>query len=158
MCVVAWVGVASDGDTSKAWDGDDTTMFETTSQNYPWLSIDLGRSFRITKVYIQGGSDLALAPLQNVEVRVGGRRAESPYDATKPSADSLLFGNSPCNVFYGPQLIEGQWIEFDCGFKNGILGRYLSVQLHERFAKPRDRKSTRLNSSHSQQSRMPSSA
>ena len=78
----------------------------------------------MTKVYIQGGPDIDSANrLQNVEVRVGGRRAESPYDDTRPSGDSLLFGNSQCNVFYGPALIPNQWIEFDCGFKKGILGR-----------------------------------
>ena len=110
-------------DATKAWDGDSTTFLNTPMKNNPWLSVDLGRSFRITKVYIQGANDIAANPLHNVEVRVGGRRAESPYDDTRPSENSILFGNSQCNVFYGPALIENQWIEFDCGHKKGILGR-----------------------------------
>ena len=106
-----------------AWDGDSTTFINCQIKYYPWLSVDLGRSFRVTKVYIQGSTNIKNHPLHNVEVKVGGRRAESPYDDTRPSGDALLYGNSRCNVFSGPALIENQWIEFDCGFKKGILGR-----------------------------------
>ena len=105
-----------------AWDGDSTTIFDSSLQNYPWISVDLGRSFHVTKVFIQGANDVDNNPLNNLEVRVGGRRAESPYDDSRPG-DILLFGNTQCNVFYGPALIDNQWIEFDCGYKQGILGR-----------------------------------
>ena len=74
----------------------------------------------MTKVYIQGGSNLN-HPLHNVEVRVGNRRAEG--DDSVPPPINMLWGNNVCDVFYGPALIEGQWIEFDCGYKKGILGR-----------------------------------
>ena len=83
--------------------------------------MDLGRSFRVTKVYLQGGVNPSNHPLANVEVRVGNRRAEGPDNS--PSPVTLLWGNTQCNVFYGPTVIEGQWIEFDCGYKDGILGR-----------------------------------
>ena len=28
-----------------------------------------------------------------------------------------------CGVFYGPALVENQWVEIDCGYRKGILGR-----------------------------------
>ena len=30
---------------------------------------------------------------------------------------------SRCGVFYGPALVENQWVEIDCGYRKGILGR-----------------------------------
>ena len=125
LSLVAWTGEGSinnDKDVTVAWDGDSTTFIHSRIHNYPWISVDFGRSFRITKVYIQGALNINHHPLNNVEVRVGARRAESPYDDSRPG-DELLYGNSQCNVFYGPALIANQWIEFDCGFKQGILGR-----------------------------------
>ena len=53
-----------------------------------------------------------------------------------PDANSVLFGNTRCGVFYGPSLVVGQWIVLDCGYKHGITGRYLTLQLLERFSMP----------------------
>ena len=33
-------------------------------------------------------------------------------------------------------MIEDQWIEIDCGYKDGIMGRYITFQLLERFVQP----------------------
>ena len=44
--------------------------------------------------------------------------------------------NYRCGVFYGPALIENQWTEIDCGYKDGITGRYITFQLLERFIQP----------------------
>ena len=41
--------------------------------SYPFLSIDLKRSFRVTKVSILGGDDINSNPLMNVDVRVGAQ-------------------------------------------------------------------------------------
>ena len=37
-----------------------------------------------------------------------------------------------CGVFYGPALVTNQWVEIDCGYRKGITGRYLSIQLLDR--------------------------
>ena len=35
-------------------------------------------------------------------------------------------------MFYGPALVASQWVEIDCGYRKGITGRYLSIQLLDR--------------------------
>ena len=56
-------------------------------------------------------------------------------------------------MFYGPTLVPNQWIDIDCGYKDGILGRlitlsvrvghfscyllrYITIQLLERSVSP----------------------
>ena len=41
--------------------------------------------------------------------------------------------NDKCGVFYGPTLVHQQWVEVDCGATRGIKGRYLTLQLTERY-------------------------
>ena len=33
-------------------------------------------------------------------------------------------------------MIANQWIEIDCGYKNGIVGRYITFQLLDRVTQP----------------------
>ena len=66
--------------------------------------------------------------------------------------DNHLF-RCRCGVFYGPTLVPNQWIDIDCGYKDGILGRlitlsvrvghfscyllrYITIQLLERSVSP----------------------
>ena len=53
--------------------GEDPLARTKADHSYPFLSIDLKRSFRVTKVSILGGDDIALNPLMNVDVRVGAQ-------------------------------------------------------------------------------------
>ena len=83
-------------------------------QQYPFLSVDLKRSFRVTKVSILGGENVT-QPLHNIEVRVG---AQNRGQTAQPITE-----NTRCGVFYGPALVGHQWINVDCGYDRGILGR-----------------------------------
>ena len=42
----------------RAIDGDNTTVAETVVASFPWVSIDLGRSVRVTRVQILGGKGM----------------------------------------------------------------------------------------------------
>ena len=79
---------SQDGDmaASAVLDGltgsEDPLARTKTDHSYPFISIDLQRTFRVTKVSILGGDDIALNPLMNLEVRVGGHnKAEMDHNA-----------------------------------------------------------------------------
>lgn len=115
-------------DAGRALDGDEATEAQTsTGHLYPYLVLDLGRSMRVTKLAVLGGQDPALNPIMNLDVRVGN----TSYAGT--DANGKITGNIRCGTFFGPTLVAGQWIEIDCGFSKGIYGRYVSLQLVERF-------------------------
>ena len=62
--------------------GADPLARTKTDHSYPFLSIDLKRSFRVTKVSILGGDDVALNPLMNMDVRVGAQnKGETDFNA-----------------------------------------------------------------------------
>lgn len=107
---------------------DDPLARTKTDHSYPFLNIDLKRTFRVTKVSILGGDDIGLNPLMNVEVRVGGQNR----GAADHNANTKITENTRCGVFYGPALVANQWVEIDCGYRKGITGRYLSIQLLDR--------------------------
>ena len=87
---LAWEVTMSsqDGDNAGAavLDGltgaEDPLARTKTDHSYPFINIDLKRTFRVTKVSILGGDDIALNPLMNVEVRVGGQnRGDADHNA-----------------------------------------------------------------------------
>ena len=87
---LAWEVTMSsqDGDNTGAavLDGltgaEDPLARTKTDHSYPFINIDLKRTFRVTKVSILGGDDIALNPLMNVEVRVGGQsRGDADHNA-----------------------------------------------------------------------------
>ena len=49
----------------------DPTGRSSGHRQYPFLVIDLGRTFRVTRVDILGGDEVSLHPLDSLEVRVG---------------------------------------------------------------------------------------
>ena len=59
----------------KVFDGltgvGDPTGRSSGLRQYPFLSIDLGRSFRVSRVHVLGGDDVTRHPLHHLEVRVG---------------------------------------------------------------------------------------
>ena len=79
---------SQDGDNAPAavLDGltgaEDPLARTKTDHSYPYINIDLKRTFRVSKVSILGGDDIALNPLMNVEVRVGGQnRGDADHNA-----------------------------------------------------------------------------
>jgi len=114
---------------SNAIDKDNTTLAMTKkhgNNRYPYLLLDLGRSMRVTKVSVLGGIDSFKNPLMNLDVRVGN------YSAVGHDAYSIITYNTRCGVYYGPTVIDNQWIDVDCGYEYGIYGRYISLQLLDR--------------------------
>lgn len=84
---------AVDGaEVENAVDGDNGTRAETDTATFPWMSIDFGKSVRVTRVHILGGEDDQ--PLENLEVKVGHRDPKSPIDDSYPPMTSQLFGNT----------------------------------------------------------------
>ena len=90
-----WTATASDdGDATSTFDGYNETSYSSSSQNYPWIMIDLGATHKVTKVSILGDVNIQTHPLNNLEVKVGGRNVKSPIDDSKPNGGSILFGNT----------------------------------------------------------------
>ena len=58
------------------------------------MMIDLGLSYKVTKISILGDDNIRDNPLHNLEVKVGGRNMKSPIDDSKPNGGSILFGNT----------------------------------------------------------------
>lgn len=114
-------GEESDGLTS-IFDNDVTTKFTSAEVTFPWLQIDLGRKYRISKVSLLSGSKM----LMNVDVRVG----DTDLSGT---ANTRMTSNTRCGIYYGPTLIDEQWVEVDCGYTWGLMGRYLTLQHTERY-------------------------
>jgi len=77
-----------------------------------------------------GGSQNFKNPLINLDVRVGN------YSNIGHAVDSIITTNTRCGVYYGPTVINNQWVDFDCGYEKGIYGRYISIQLLERNLVP----------------------
>ena len=71
-----------------------------------------------------------------------------------------LVSNAGKNAYFDPvEMTEAQWNDFmNLDLKSVWVGAKLVLPAMRKAKKGADRKSTRLNSSHSQQSRMPSSA
>jgi hypothetical protein len=44
-----------------------TTKAKTGVANYPWVQLDLGRKYRVTKVALLSGEE----PIMNMDVRIG---------------------------------------------------------------------------------------
>ena len=110
-------------DIGKMLDNKHTTSFKTSgSPSYPWIHIELKRNYFITKVAILSGSE----PLMNLQVRVGGSKQ-------KPSGTKVATANRFCGMYYGPTLVPHQWVEIDCGLARGVRGKYLILQLTDRF-------------------------
>ena len=47
--------------------------------------------------------------------------------------NTLMSGNNRCGIFFGPTLEPQQWVEVDCGYPRAMWGKFLTVQLLERF-------------------------
>merc|ERR1711972_665271 len=84
---------------------------------------DLGRNYRVTMVALLSGS---VEHLMNVDIRVG----ESDQSG---SGNARITGNTRCGIYYGPTLVSNQWVEIDCGYDRGLMGRYLTIQSTERY-------------------------
>ena len=104
-------------------DNMDSTFLKTESTSYPWIQVWFRRKMRITKVEILSGEE----PLMNLEVRVGDD------DLSGTDGDTRMTGNTRCGMYYGPTLVEQQWVTVDCGLPRGLKGKYLTLQLLERF-------------------------
>ena len=79
----------------------------------------------ITKVAILSGEE----PLMNLEVRVGDENGNGKNNAGL----ERFTVNERCGMFFGPTLVNQQWVEVECGVPKGMKGRFLSLQLTERF-------------------------
>ena len=77
----------------------------------------------ITKVAILSGEE----PLMNLEVRVGNNNRQDIPDSERYTK------NARCGVYYGPTLVRQQWVEVDCGVPRGLKGKFLNIQLTERY-------------------------
>jgi len=110
--------VDSGSDAANAIDDDNTTVATSDKgHSYPYIQLDLGRKIRLTKVSFLGGDSPRDNPIMNVDVRFGDN-ANSGFNP-----NSQITNNERCGVFFGPAYVESQWIEVNCGFKDGILGR-----------------------------------
>jgi len=107
----------------SVFDSDNTTQFRSNADTFPWLQIDLGRNYRVTMVALLSGS---VEHLMNVDIRVG----ESDQSG---SGNARITGNTRCGIYYGPTLVSNQWVEIDCGYDRGLMGRYLTIQSTERY-------------------------
>ena len=68
-------------------------------------------------------------PLSNLDIRVG----DSDLSSSVSGGNQWMSGNERCGKFFGPTLVPQQWVEVDCGFIKGMLGRFVTLQLTERF-------------------------
>ena len=109
-------------------DGLTTTSFTTGEANYPWMQLDMRRTYLITKVAILSAEE----PLMNLEIRFGDDNMNSG-EFSGQQGKKRIEGNTRCGIFYGPTLVVQQWVEVDCGFTKGVKGRFLSLQLTERY-------------------------
>jgi len=111
----------------KIYDGNNETSFKTSGVGgvdppYPWIQIDLKRRYLITKVAILSGEE----QLMNLQVRVAN--GMSNIGVSAKSRQGTL-----CGVYYGPTLVNRQWVEVDCGLERGIKGKFLMLQLLDRY-------------------------
>ena len=83
----------------------------------------LRRRYLITKVEVLSG----IEPLMNLEVRVGDENLLNTDENTQ------MTGNERCGMFFGPTLVPQQWVEVDCGYPRGMGGKFLTLQLLDRF-------------------------
>jgi len=107
----------------SVFDSDNATQFRSNADTFPWLQVDLGRNYRLTMVALLSGS---VEHLMNVDIRVG----ESDQSG---SGNARITGNTRCGIYYGPTLVANQWVEIDCGYDRGLMGRYLTIQSTERY-------------------------
>ena len=90
----------SSTNSSKQWEYQLSTEAEEEevgSQQFPFLTVDLKRSFRVTKVSILGGENVADHPLHNIEVRVGAQNRGRTHEVIEENTrfhqiHSLLTG------------------------------------------------------------------
>ena len=67
----------------------DPTGRSSRLHQFPFLSIDLKRSFRVTRVSLLGGDEVSLQPLMNLEVRVGAHnKAEAGHSGDQPITEN----------------------------------------------------------------------
>ena len=62
----------------------------------------------------------------NLQVRVG--TSQGSFSASKRYTTGTL-----CGVYYGPTLVNRQWVEVDCGLERGIKGKFIMLQLLDRY-------------------------
>lgn len=141
-CPVVWRMWPSSNSTLGAWsvklsstDGSNagsnvldiknTTKAKTGQANYPWLQVDLGRKYRVTKVTVLSGDET----IMNMDIRVGS----SDMSGTGSSGNTRISGNDRCGIYFGPTLVTQQWVEVDCGYTKGMLGQYITLQMTERY-------------------------
>jgi len=105
-------------------DGSNETSFKTSGGDdpYPWIHIDLRRRYLITKIAILSGQE----HLMNLQVRVG--TSQGRFGTT-----SIYTHGTLCGVYYGPTLVNRQWVEVDCGLHKGVKGKFLTLQLLDRY-------------------------
>ena len=104
----------------KIYDGNNETSFKTSGVGgvdppYPWIQIDLKRRYLITKVAILSGAE----QLMNLQVRVANSLGN--IGVSGKSRQGTL-----CGVYYGPTLVNRQWVEVDCGLEKGIKGKFIT--------------------------------
>ena len=117
-----------DDGLANIYDGSNETSFKTSGNDngayppYPWIQIQLKRRYLITKVAILSGEE----QLMNLQVRVG--TSQTSFSASKRYTTGTL-----CGVYYGPTLVNRQWVEVDCGLERGIKGKFITLQLLDRY-------------------------
>ena len=104
-------------------DGSEETKFKTEDLPFPWISIELQRAYRITKIAFLSGDE----PIMNLDVRVG-----TQWIGKYSDGNTRFSGNTRCGMFHGPTVVTQQWVELDCGYERGIKGGKISFQLTER--------------------------
>ena len=79
----------------SAIDGDYDTTFISRNTGKPWLSVDFGATYRVTKVHILLSDQLDEMHLtQNLEVKISGRNPVSPKDGTHLGGGMVLDGEN----------------------------------------------------------------
>ena len=104
------------------FDGLTTTLFKTGESSFPWIQVDLRRLYLLTKVAILSGEE----PIMNLEIRFGDLKSHI-------GGNERITNNERCGMYYGPTLVPQQWVDVDCGFSHGIKGKFLTLQLTERY-------------------------
>lgn len=123
--------VDAGSDAANAIDDVNTTSaVSSTGHSFPFFHLDIGRKIRLTKVSFLGGDSPRDNPIMNVDVRFGNN------DNSNFDPNSKITNNERCGTYFGPAMVESQWIDVNCGFKDGLHGRYMSIQLLERFSAP----------------------
>ena len=104
------MSTSSGSDASAGVDGDNSTVSSDTG-SYPYYLIDLSRSMRVTKLAVLGGDNVALHPLENLEVRVGN------ITITTGGEDYLTLQATAASSYFLPSKYDFHFTRWDSDHK-----------------------------------------